>query len=223
MPIRPSLMKSVLLGCLAITLGVTVACRGMAGPIARDLVAYYSFDDAAGEVLKEGTGNGTDGELFNFDFENDSNWTNGQIGGALEFDGVDDHVIVPEYQLAETGLSLSMWAQADSAPTWASLVKNCGDTIVGQFHFGLGPGGADTLNIFITDGDGSAFNAGTDIDVLPLEEWVHVAAKYLTGQAATWGDGDWNGAPGGAQGSLRLATLCSINWISSRRWAKEST
>lgn len=30
---------------------------------------------------------------------------------------------------------------------------------------------------------------------------VQVAAKYLTGQAATWGDGDWNGAPGGSQGS----------------------
>ena len=27
---------------------------------------------------------------------------------------------------------------------------------------------------------------------------VQIAAKYLTGQAATWGDGDWNGAPGGS-------------------------
>ena len=26
-------------------------------------------------------------------------------------------------------------------------------------------------------------------------------AKYLTGQAATWGDGDWNGAPGGSPGN----------------------
>jgi outer membrane protein assembly factor BamB len=29
---------------------------------------------------------------------------------------------------------------------------------------------------------------------------VSQAAKYLTGQAATWGEGDWNGAPGGAPG-----------------------
>ena len=46
---------------------------------------------------------------------------------------------------------------------------------VGQFHFGLGPGGAGTLNVFITQGDGNAFNAGTDPDQLPLEEWQHVA------------------------------------------------
>jgi hypothetical protein len=30
---------------------------------------------------------------------------------------------------------------------------------------------------------------------------VSVAAKYLTGQAATWGDGDWDGAPGGEPGN----------------------
>ena len=30
---------------------------------------------------------------------------------------------------------------------------------------------------------------------------VQIAAKYLTGQAATWGEGDWNGAPGGSVGN----------------------
>ena len=35
-----------------------------------------------------------------------------------------------------------------------------------------------------------------DFDQLDLVK-VQIAGKYLTGQAATWGDGDWNGAPGG--------------------------
>ena len=30
---------------------------------------------------------------------------------------------------------------------------------------------------------------------------VQISAKYLTNQAATWGEGDWNGAPGGEPGS----------------------
>ena len=30
---------------------------------------------------------------------------------------------------------------------------------------------------------------------------VQVAAKYLTGEPATWGEGDWNGAPGGSPGN----------------------
>jgi hypothetical protein len=37
-----------------------------------------------------------------------------------------------------------------------------------------------------------------DFDQLDLVK-VQIAAKYLTGQAATWGEGDWNGAPGGSQ------------------------
>ena len=27
---------------------------------------------------------------------------------------------------------------------------------------------------------------------------MQVAAKYLTGEPATWGEGDWDGAPGGS-------------------------
>jgi hypothetical protein len=39
-----------------------------------------------------------------------------------------------------------------------------------------------------------------DFDQLDLVK-VQIAGKYLTGTAATWGDGDWNGAPGGSPGS----------------------
>jgi hypothetical protein len=39
-----------------------------------------------------------------------------------------------------------------------------------------------------------------DFDQLDLVQ-VQVAAKYLTGQSATWGEGDWDGAPGGEQGA----------------------
>jgi hypothetical protein len=36
-----------------------------------------------------------------------------------------------------------------------------------------------------------------DFDQLDLVA-VQVAAKYLSGEAATWGEGDWDGAPGGS-------------------------
>jgi hypothetical protein len=37
-------------------------------------------------------------------------------------------------------------------------------------------------------------------DLLDLVK-VQIAAKYLTGQAASWGEGDWDGAPGGSVGN----------------------
>ena len=165
---------------------------GGGGQFSDGLVAYYSFDDGGGEVLKEGSGNGTDGELFNFDFAADSNWTAGQVGGALEFDGVDDYVIAPEYELADDALSVSAWVFADSGVTWGSIIKNWGGAVVGQFHFGLGQGDADTLNVFITDGTGNAFNAGMDEEDLPFEEWVHVAfvADPETGVVTQYRNGE---------------------------------
>ncbi len=39
-----------------------------------------------------------------------------------------------------------------------------------------------------------------DFDQLDLVR-VLIAGKYLTGQPATWGEGDWNGAPGGYPGN----------------------
>jgi hypothetical protein len=39
-----------------------------------------------------------------------------------------------------------------------------------------------------------------DFDQLDLVK-VQIAGKYLTGQSATWGEGDWDGAPGGEPGT----------------------
>jgi hypothetical protein len=57
----------------------------------------------------------------------------------------------------------------------------------------------------VTFGVGARLEAGDadqdlDFDQLDLVR-VQVAAKYLSGQAATWGEGDWNGAPGGSPGN----------------------
>jgi hypothetical protein len=39
-----------------------------------------------------------------------------------------------------------------------------------------------------------------DFDQLDLVK-VQIAGKYLSGLPATWGEGDWNGAPGGSAGN----------------------
>lgn len=39
-----------------------------------------------------------------------------------------------------------------------------------------------------------------DFDQLDLVQ-VQIASKYLSGESATWGEGDWNGAPGGTPGN----------------------
>ena len=43
-------------------------------------------------------------------------------------------------------------------------------------------------------------NQDLEFDQLDLVQ-VQIAAKYLSGEPATWGEGDWNGAPGGYPGN----------------------
>jgi hypothetical protein len=65
--------------------------------------------------------------------------------------------------------------------------------------------GVEFDNVTITPIGATRLEAGDadqdlDFDQLDLVR-VQVAGKYLTGRAATWGEGDWNGAPGGQPGS----------------------
>ena len=72
---------------------------------------------------------------------------------------------------------------------------------------------AETLMTSLLAGDA---DQDMDFDQLDLVQ-VQVAAKYLTGQAATWGEGDWDGAPGGTPGNppagdglLKPACWCGL-------------
>jgi len=53
----------------------------------RGLVAYWSFDEGSGNIAYDASGNGNHGTLIN-----GPKWTQGKIGGALSFDGVNDYV-----------------------------------------------------------------------------------------------------------------------------------
>lgn len=179
-------------------MAVTAALSGSWGAqqqaraaIADGLTAYYAFDDGSGTTLSEATGKSADGELFNFE-EDNSQWVTGKVGKALSYDGIDDYVIAPEFELATDSLSVSAWVRANELGNWSSILKNWGGGRVGQFHFGLGPGTAGTLNVFITEADGNAFNAGTEAEPLPTEEWQHVAfiANAATGDVTLYRNGE---------------------------------
>lgn len=88
--------------------------------------------------------------------------------------------------------------------TAATGISEDGTTIVGD---GYGPTGKrqawraainpTRLAGLLQPGDA---DQDFDFDQMDLVR-VQAAGKYLTGQVATWGEGDWNGAPGGIQGA----------------------
>jgi TolB protein len=55
------------------------------------LVAEWHFDENSGNILRDTSGNGNNGTIYG------ANWTSdGKLGSALQFDGVDDYVEVPD-------------------------------------------------------------------------------------------------------------------------------
>jgi hypothetical protein len=67
---------------------------------------------------------------------------------------------------------------------------------------GANPGAADFEFHFGSSGGLQPGDADMDFDFDQLDlVQVQIANKYLSGQPATWGEGDWDGAPGGSPGN----------------------
>jgi hypothetical protein len=65
----------------------SVAQIDVNGSLTDGLVGWWKFDEIDGSIAYDSSGNGNDGNLTN-----GPTWTEGKIGGALSFDGVDDYV-----------------------------------------------------------------------------------------------------------------------------------
>ena len=76
----------------------------------------------------DATGNGNDGKI------NGGKWVEGKFKSALEFNGKDDHVVIPDSKdldLAQE-LTLSAWVkfQELEADAWKNLVRTEGACVV---------------------------------------------------------------------------------------------
>ena len=65
----------------------SVAQIDVNGSLTEGLAAWWKFDETAGDVAYDSSGNGNDGNLTN-----GPTWSEGKIGGALSFDGTNDMV-----------------------------------------------------------------------------------------------------------------------------------
>jgi hypothetical protein len=121
----------------------------------------------------------------------------------------------------ETGISELVYERDIVSNAERVLVDSAGRVLVLMYPY-REP--SQIVRIDLVDGTEGLFPLGVevwDFDVVPLPEaylqpgdadqdlsfdqldlvQVQVAGKYLTGEPATWGEGDWNGGPGWSQGN----------------------
>jgi len=131
---------------------------------------------ADGDTLTE-TRNGT---LTNFPTD-DSQWITGHIGGALEFDGVDDYVHFTDPRLVGlTSMSITAWVKQTIDNEWVSIVISregaCGDDPIELGIYGGMYGGPDGLGYDWSCGT-EEWNWDADLDVPIDGTWTFCAVS----------------------------------------------
>jgi len=98
-----------------------------------ELVGWWKFDDGAGTTAVDSSGNGNDATVYG-----DPQWIDGWLGGALQFDGVDDYVDLPIGSMigSLTNSTFLIWANfANTGGAWQRI-----------WDFGSG----EQINMFLT-------------------------------------------------------------------------
>ncbi len=136
------------------------------------LAAHWKFDDGAGTTALDSSGNGNHGTLTN-----GPTWATGVRGGALDFDGVDDHVEMGDILNEVTGsFSVSAWGYRRDGGRLQIINADESGTYRG-FWFQVSETGRIGINYGDGTGAGSNDRRSKGVDsAVAAEEWTHITA-----------------------------------------------
>lgn len=107
-----------------------------------------------------------------------SPFAEGIFGDALALRGAayGDYAELPHYRHSRTGqVTVSAWIYPTAYVPWASIAKNWGSTVHGQFHLGLSEFSTN-LAAYVGQSDGEQVGVQEGVDhPLTLNQWHHVA------------------------------------------------
>jgi len=162
-------------GRVSVTDEVTVVVRDKSEiNVNSGLVAYWKVDENSGTRAEDFAGS-HDGTLVN-----GPAWrpNGGKIGGALDFDGVDDYVAIGKIDVeGGTGLTLALWFKADDfGASYARFIAKVTET---QDHYWLLSTSDDgtVLRFNLKAGDSTTV-LKTSTGQIQTERWYHIAATY---------------------------------------------
>ncbi len=170
-------MRYVLLPAFALVFtSAFIAMNAFAQIIVTDgLISYWSFDkaDVAGKTVKDVWGD-NDGNMVG-----DPKIVSGKVGDALEFDGTDDYVEVPDDESLEglPSMTVSAWIyKREGHMTILGKRDLWGNGEDREYHLWTGPTNEIRFRIFDEEDEQIGFL--TDPDVLNLDEWTHIAVTW---------------------------------------------
>ncbi len=166
-------------------------------PIPGGFVGHWTFDEGAGTVAGDATGNGNDGTLAN-----GPTWTPGSLGGAVRLDGADDHVRVASSASLDSvaaQLTIASWVyrEADQSGWRIVATRQLGSGYDDQYFLGFHDN-AYRFGVHTTSGYPLVSGGAA-----PNGQWIHLAGTYDGAAVRLYVDGAPAGSAGGS-GSILL-------------------
>lgn len=154
------------------------------GSINDGLVAYWKFD-AEANPQPDASGNGKNAEVKG------ASWTpKGKLGGALAFDGRDDHLVLPHgFSDFTRGMTLALWAYPTSNGRYARFIDFGNGEARDNILFLRRDTSAD-LDLHFYRGKARTNEVLVE-GAIELNRWQHFAATVdASGRAALYKDGE---------------------------------
>jgi hypothetical protein len=167
----------------SICLAFVVFSASALADISDGLVAYWPFDEGAGNVAADLSGNGHDGVIEGAEWTNDA-----QVGSAaLLFDGQGkDRVVLGGFDVeGGTGITIAFWMKASNLDTPGNDPRMASKAVGGasdQHWFMVSSGRTGGIKVLRfrlkTDGATGELKADTTTGIIDLDVWIHVAATW---------------------------------------------
>lgn len=150
---------------------------------ASSLVGYWSFDNGAVEDL---SGTGNDGIIHG-----DPKVVSGKVGDALEFDGVDDWVEIPDDpSISELNeFSLSAWIKPSNLGPWIAVIEK---GIHENWSYGFFIESDGTLSFEVCQ-EGNVLICCIGDYKVEVDKWYHIACTYDGKAGKLYVDGNLEG------------------------------
>jgi hypothetical protein len=159
---KSALIVVMLLALLFLTLSAAMAVTDEA------LVGYWPFNEGAGNITVDASGNGHDGELID-----NPSWVPGKYGSALAFGVGSEYVVVPDDDALDLSEAVTYmgWFNLREAIAGQRRMMSKNDSIFFLFDFS-----EPTSLDFLVKPDND-FAESVTIDWV-LGEWYHFAGTY---------------------------------------------
>jgi RHS repeat-associated protein len=160
-----------------LTESITTADNGIDG-----LVAAYGFEEGAGTAVADSSGHANNGTIAG------ATWTDGKFGKALQFDGTDDNVAIPDSNSLDltTAMSLSAWVKLDTLNgTWREIIYK--KRSPGRSYDLAADSSANKPALVINNGTTTPATYGPS--AFPTAQWAHLAGTWDGTTAKLYVDG----------------------------------